>query len=114
MANMLDDGVASMVVSLQAVAGSDYTYTRGSSSATVTMRRTTPENEVLDDNGQYVKTKYDDFLIGTSSLPYGDPVQGDRITTSSAAYEVQPRNGEQTFRRANPSMTRIFTMQVKR
>lgn len=114
MANMLDDGVASMVDSLLAVAGSEYTYTRAASSATVTMRRTTPENEVLDDNGQYIKTKFDDFLIGTSDLPYGDPVKGDRITTSTEAYEVQQRNGEQVFRRANPSMTRIFTIQVKR
>ncbi|NBW11704.1 MAG: hypothetical protein EBR82_27100 [Caulobacteraceae bacterium] len=114
MSNMLDDGVASMVGSLLAVAGSVYTYTRGSSSATVTMRRTTPENETLDDNGQYVSTKFDDFLIGTSDMPYGDPVQGDRISTSSTVYEVQPRGGEQVFRRSNPSMTRIFTIQVQR
>jgi len=114
MSNMLDDGVASMVGSLLAVAGSAYTYTRGSSSETVTMRRTTPDNEVLDENGQYVSTKFDDFLVGTTSLPFGDPLQGDRITTSIAAYEVQPRSGEQTFRRTSPSMTRIFTMQVKR
>lgn len=109
---MLDDGVASMVESLLAVAGSKYTYTRGASSATVTMRISTPSNETILIEGLAVGVKYKDFLIGTSGLPYGVPIVGDHITTGSTVYQVQPRGGEQTFRQVNPSMTRVFTVQI--
>lgn len=108
----LDDDVADAVADVLTENGAAYTYTRGASSATVTMRISTPSNETILIEGLAVGVKYKDFLIGTSGLPYGVPIVGDHITTGSTVYQVQPRGGEQTFRQVNPSMTRVFTVQI--
>jgi len=114
MTNMLEDGVALMVGSLLASAGSTWTYARGSSSASITLYHSRLESEQLDVSGAISKTIQHDFMAKTMDLPYGNPQQGDVIYNATEKYEVNSRGMEYPWRVRANGMIRIFTIQAKR
>lgn len=113
MPNMLDDGVATMMSTLLANAGSVCTYTRGASSASVTMYKAHQQPQVVDDgNGLLVEVMMTDFHCNPSALPSGDPVAGDTIAVGGKTYKVLPLVGDKVFYKISDNKIRIHTKQV--
>lgn len=104
---------SSLSTSLLAQTGSAWSYTRGTVTTTISLYMSTSVAELIDDNQQIIKSNQVDFIGAASSLPFGDPKEGDSITNSTSRYEVNSRGNESCFRQTN-GMTRIFTIQVQR
>ena len=113
MPNMLDDGVLTMMNTLLANAGSVCTYTRGSSSASVTLYKAAQQPQLVDDgNGLIVEVMVTDFHGKPSVLPYGNPAQGDTIAVGGKTYKVLPLVGDKVFFEVSANKIRIHTKQV--
>jgi hypothetical protein len=112
MANMLDDAVSAMVTGLLDVAGVSYTYSRGTASASVIMRKSDRPSEYIDAQGAMVSTTSPDFITSPGLLPVDEPRQGDQITDGTSTWIVNNTAGEKPFRIINPSMIRIHTKRI--
>lgn len=108
----LDDDVSGMVEDFLADHGEYRTYRRGASSTTVTLGRLTQRPIVVDISGSLFEVRETAWICKTSSLPYGDPEEGDEIVDGSVTYEVRPTTGEKCFRQISPSLTRIHSKRV--
>lgn len=108
-----DSAVTELTQTLLAFAGESCVYIRGSSSTTITLRRSTLAPQYMDTgSGQITEVRPVDFIGLTTALPYAVPVAGDRITCDGKRYEVTPTTGEKCFRQITPTMVRIHTKQV--
>ena len=113
MPNMLDDGVSTMMNTLLANAGSVCTYTRGSSSASVTLYKAHQQPQAVDNgDGLLVEVMMTDFHCKPSALTLGDPVAGDTITVGGKTYKVLPLVGDKVFYKISDNKIRIHTKQV--
>jgi hypothetical protein len=109
-----DDAIGDMVGDLLLEAGGSFTYLRGATSSTVTLRKTSQQSMFMDaGNGQVLEVRPVDFIGLTSALPYDPPEKGDMIISGVSRFEVQPTSSEKVFRQISPQMTRIHTKQVK-
>ena len=114
MTNMLSDGVAVMVQSLQANAGSQITYTSTTSGSTFTptVFQGPEKPTIVQIGNEIVEMILTDF-VGASADFVGDPVRGDRITVGSGAvYEVRPMGSSKPYYRTLGQI-RIHTQQIK-
>ena len=94
--------------------GQSYTYRRGTTSATVTMRMSRRQSVTIETSGGHVAEVHPvDFIAKTATLPYPEPKSGDVIIDGSSEYEVLPTVSEKVFRVINPGMMRIHTKQIK-
>ena len=129
MPNMLEDGVASMMTTFLAKAGSACIYSRdvtvnivasippfvltGGKSAPVTMHKRPQPPLVIEIDGFVTEILLTDFLTDPHLLPYGLPIQGDLIQVDGELYTVQPADeGTKCFKQAANSMIRIHTKKV--
>jgi hypothetical protein len=90
---MLDVGVASMVTTLLANAGSSWTYSRGATTAAITFYQN--DSPAATDNGiGYVTEITIGAFRGLYSAmgSFGDPQKFDRLTNGVLTFEVQPVN----------------------
>ena len=109
-----DDAIGDMTSDLLSEAGSSCVYLRGTTSATLTMRKSSGRPYPVDaGNGLIVEVRPVDFICLTSALPYSKPLQGDRIVCGGLKFEVHPVPGGDCFDVLSPQMTRIHTKQVK-
>lgn len=109
----IDDDVSEALDTLLDEWGSSGLYIRGSTTTTVTVRRSVGQSQSVEVNGTLVEYIPVDFILKTSVLPYSEPRRGDRIKYGSEVYEVSTPGGEKVFRQITSTMTRIHTQQVK-
>lgn len=108
-----ESAVTSMTETLLAFAGESCVYLRGSSSATLTARRSTLPSQYLDSgNGSIVEVRAVDFIALASAIPFAVPLPGDRITCAGKRFEVAATTGEKCFRQITPTMIRIHTKEI--
>lgn len=113
MANTLDDGITRMMSLLTQFSGTEAVYIRGNATTTVTLRKCVQPAIQLDTGtGHIIEVSPVDFLGSTSTLPYAEPVKGDRIKVGSETFEVDPVVGNTVYRRVSPALTRIHTKKV--
>lgn len=105
----LDDSVSDMMQELLDSDGSSCTYRRGSTSTTITLRRSVMQSFWQTMNGVDIEIRPVDFLALTTALPYDPPQRGDVIVCDGSTYEVLPTVSEQVYRRISPLVTRIHT-----
>lgn len=109
-----DDAIGDMTSDLLTEAGTSCVYLRGTTSTTITLRKSTGQPYPVDaGNGMILEVRPVDFIALTTALPYAIPKQGDRILCGNVAHEVHPPTGDKVFRQISPQMTRIHTKQVK-
>lgn len=109
-----DDAIGDMTSDLLTEAGLSCVYLRGTTSTTLTMRKSSGQPYPVDaGNGLIVEVRPVDFICLTSALPYVQPMQGDRVVCGGLKFEVHPPTGDKVFRQISPQMTRIHTKQVK-
>jgi hypothetical protein len=108
-----EDAVTDMTSDLLAFAGESCVYVRGSTSSTLTLRRSQQRSQYLDTgNGVIVEVRPTDFIGLAASFPHEQPRAGDRIKCDGKWYEVQPSTGEKVFRQITPTMLRIHTKAI--
>lgn len=108
-----DDAIGDMTTDLLTEAGGSFVYHRGSTSTTITLRKSTLPSVFMEaGNGVQIEVKPVDFIGLTTAMPYDPPERGDRITGGGLIYEVQPTVSEKVFRRISQQMTRIHTKQI--
>lgn len=109
-----DDAIGDMTSDLLTEAGTSCVYRRGTTSTTITLRKSSQQSFFMDaGNGQMIEVRPVDFIGLTSALPYDPPEKGDLIISGGDRFEVQPTTSEKVFRRISPQMTRIHAKQVK-
>ena len=109
-----DDAIGDMTSDLLTEAGTSCVYLRGTTSTTVTFRKTSGQPYPVDaGNGIIIEVRPVDFIGKTSALPYSQPLQGDRIICGGLKFELHPTTDDKVFRQISPQMTRIHTKQVK-
>ena len=108
-----DTAVSDMTTDLLAVAGGSFVYFRGTSSTTITLRKSVqPSYQVETTTGSIVEVRPVDFIGLTADMPYTPPERGDRITGGGETFEVQPTTSEKVFRKITSTMTRIHAKQI--
>ena len=108
-----DDDHADLVNDLLAEAGGSFSYFRGATGTTVTLRKSVLVPMFIDaGNGTQIEVRPVDFIGLTSALPHDPPLRGDRIVGGGKTYEVLPTTGEKVFRQISDKMTRIHTKQI--
>lgn len=111
-----DDDWALLSPTLDDVFSSDITYSRGESSLAIRASSGRTEYTVAASDGS-VRTQWTDrdFLVRSADLgDLGPPRKADRIVVDGETYEVLPLDGQQCFRRCDPSgvMLRIHAKRV--
>ena len=106
-----DDAIADMTADLLSEAGAEFSYVRGTTTTTVTMRKSHQPSYLVDIEGMQSEVTPTDFIGLTANLPYSPPRKGDKIIDGDTVYLVQPTTSEKTFRVISPQMTRIHTVQ---
>ena len=95
--NMLASGASWLAAQLKTAAGSTVVYVRGSHAVEVTATIGSSAFESANQSGVVERWESRDFLIATSDLPFGDPVQGDKIVEQingvSVTYAVSTPRG---------------------
>lgn len=110
----LDTDVSSMMTDFLEVAGDSFVYLRGSTSTTITLRKSVQLSVVIDNgNGHVLTVKPVDFIGLTSALPYDPPLKGDQIVGGGMTFEVQPTVSEDVYRRITATQTRVHTKRIK-
>lgn len=118
MADMLADGAAWMAGQLASAAGRTVAYQRGASSATVTATVGRSQFEAANQSGVIEVWESRDFLIQTSSFPFGLPVRADRVVEtvggSQVTYEVATPRGIPVYHYSDAfrSMLRVHTKAI--
>ena len=108
------DAVIDMTGDLLAAAGESCVYIRGTTSTTITLRKSQQQTTIVEtDNGQVTEVAPVDFIGLTTAFPYDTPLRGDLIVVGGRRYEVQPAVGEKVFRRISEQMTRVHTKQIR-
>lgn len=108
-----DDAIGDMVEDLLTEAGSSFLYLRGTTTTTVTLRKSVLPSMFLEpEPGMQIEVRPVDFVGLTTALPYDPPERGDRIIGGGMTFEVMPTTSEKVFRRISQQMTRIHTKQV--
>jgi hypothetical protein len=108
-----DDAIGDAIADLLAEAGTACVYIRGSSTASVTLRKSTLQPVIVDNGaGHLSEVQPVDFIGRTSQLPFDPPISGDRIKIGDESFEVNPLISEKCFRRISPQMTRIHCKRV--
>lgn len=108
-----EDAITDMTTELLAEAGSSFVYIRGTTTTTITLRKSVGQSVIMDlGNGAQIEVRPVDFIGLTTALPYDPPERGDRITGSGLTYEVQATVSEKVYRRISQQMTRIHTKQI--
>lgn len=114
MANDLDDAVGEMAEDFLAEAGESWSYIRGVTTYTVTMRRSAMRPVTLETNEGFIEVRPIDFIGLVSDMTsFYPPQRGDEITNGTSTYEVMPTTGEKCFRALSPKMVRIHTKQTE-
>ncbi len=115
----LSDAIAGLVTSLKSVGGHTVTYSRGSSSVSLTAVPTQASFEQVDEGG-IVRWEAKDFLIKASDLTFGgeliEPKKGDKIKDENdKVFKVLDDGNLPCFRYSDPyqTMLRVHTKQVK-
>jgi len=95
--NMLASGASWLAGQLKTAAGSTVVYVRGNHAVEVTATIGSSAFEAANQSGVVERWESRDFLIATSDLPFGDPVQGDKIVEQingvSVTYAVSTPRG---------------------
>ena len=113
MTTFLESSVSEMTADLLVEGGESFTYTRGFTDATVTLRRSTLPSQLMESgDGMITEVRPVDFIGLTSALPYDPPARGDRITDGTRTWEVVPTTSEKVFRRITKTMTRIHAQEI--
>jgi hypothetical protein len=94
---MLASGASWLAGQLKTAAGSTVVYVRGNHAVEVTATIGSSAFEAANQSGVVERWESRDFLIATSDLPFGDPVQGDKIVEQingvSVTYAVSTPRG---------------------
>lgn len=94
---MLASGASWLAGQLKTAAGSTVVYVRGNHAVEVTATIGSSAFEAANQSGVVERWESRDFLIATSDLPFGDPVQGDKIVEEingvSVTYAVSTPRG---------------------
>ena len=118
MSNLLSRGRSMLVRNLKTAAGVSITYTRGTSSLTLTAWPGNTLFKVSDDSGLRVFWGERDYLIAAADLTLGEPAENDRIAETidgtAMVFEVlPPAPNEPAWRWSDPSR-KIYRVHVKR
>ena len=109
-----DTAVTDMTEDLLSEAGSGFVYSRGTTTATVTLRKSVGQSQLMESgDGLITEVRPVDFIGLTSDLPFAIPKRGDIISDSSGKWEVMPTISEKVFRQISKTMTRIHAQKVK-
>jgi|TARA_R110000824_G_scaffold28583_1_gene95886 hypothetical protein len=109
-----DDQIGVMVTDLLIEAGDPYTYTRGTTSASITLAKSEMPSQWVDQgDGSIVEVRPINFKALTSTLPYAKPMQGDRITGGGKVYELHPTTSEKVYRQLSPQLTRLHAKRIR-
>lgn len=97
MADMLANGAAWLAGQLKAAAGTTVTYVRGNQASEVTATIGASAFESATQSGVLERWESRDYLIDYDDLPFGDPLQGDRVVEeidgTNVTYEVASPRG---------------------
>jgi hypothetical protein len=74
------------------------TYTRGSSSITISATSGKTAFRIVDEYGRSVIVFSKDFLVLVDDLTFGEPAVGDKITDDGRTFEVLSVAGEPHFK----------------
>lgn len=108
-----DDAIGDMVEDLLTEAGGSFLYLRGTTTTTITLRKSVLPSMFLEpEPGLQIEVRPVDFIGLTTALPYDPPERGDRIIGGGVTFEVMPTTSEKVFRKISEQMTRIHTKQV--
>lgn len=95
--NMLASGASWLAAQLKTAAGSTVVYVRGNNAVEVTATIGSSAFEAANQSGVVERWESRDFLIPVGDLPFGDPVQGDKIVEEingvSVTYAVSTPRG---------------------
>lgn len=109
-----DDAIGDMTTDLLTEAGGSFVYHRGTTSTTITLRKSTlPPVQMENGEGVIIEVRPVDFIALTTALPYAVPLAGDKITGDGETFELQPTTGQKVWRQISPQMTRLHTNKVK-
>lgn len=88
----LSDVGARIAASLLEQTGSDWTYSRGATTGTISFYKSDLPPIIVDGgNGQITEVIMATFRgLFTALAAFGNPARGDRITDGTATFEVQP------------------------
>jgi hypothetical protein len=108
-----DDAIGDMTIDLLTEAGGSFVYHRGTTSTTITLRKSTLKPMQMENGeGVIIEVRPVDFIALTTSLPYAVPEPGDRISGGGEVFELQPTVGQKVWRQISPQMTRLHTSKV--
>lgn len=108
-----DDQIEGAISDFLEETGKDCVYIRGSSTATVNLRKSKMPPVLIDDGtGHIVEVVPVAFIGLTRELPFDPPIDGDRIKVGGETFEVLPTISEKCFRRISDPMTRIHCKKV--
>jgi len=123
MTNVMQDGAAWLGAQLKQLVGVTITYTRGTSSVSLTATPTLHEYEIVDDEGFGIRMLSRDYLLHAADLVLAGaaivPRSGDRITEVvggvSQVFEVMPLGQSHEFEPADTDglLLIVHTKKVK-
>jgi hypothetical protein len=108
-----DDAIGDMTQDLLTEAGGSFVYHRGTTSTTITLRKSTLQPVQMENGeGVIIEVRPVDFIGLTTAMPYTVPLAGDRITGGGEKFELQPTTGQKVFRKISPQMIRLHTNKI--